>query len=290
MDNPLGSARTIRDALGEATHTLSKDGIDTPQLDAEVLLAFHLQTSRERLLANLDTLLQAGEVEGYRALVARRAGYEPVAYITGHKEFFGLDFLVTPAVLIPRPETEVLVDVALALARQYQILSIAEVGVGSGAVAVALATHLPDTRIYATDISQEALEVAAQNCLRQGVAERVLLLQGDLLQPLPQPVGLIVANLPYLTTKEIDNLSPDVANYEPREAIAGGSDGLDHLRRLLEQAPKYLEKPGGIVLEIGPGQASTLADLTRARFPGSKVALIKDHADLERVLLVLAAS
>lgn len=278
---------TVRDALRQATSTLSRDGIDTPQLDAEILLAHHLQTSREHLLAELERPLQAGEVEGYRSLIIRRAAYEPVAYIAGHKEFYGLDFLVTPAVLIPRPETEVLVEVALAFARHNQILSIAEVGVGSGAVAAALATHLPDTLIYATDISQDALEIAAQNCLRQGVAERVLLLQGDLLQPLPQPVGLIVANLPYLTTTELASLPRDVADYEPRRAIDGGLDGLDHLRLLLEQAPSHLQPPGGVVLEIGPGQASTLAELAHSHFPGAQVALVKDNAGLDRVLMIL---
>lgn len=290
----MGSARlmngfstTVREALLEAAVILSKDGIDTPQLDADLLLAYQLQTTRERLLADLDRPLQLEEVEGYRSLVARRAAYEPVAYIIGHKEFFGLDFVVTPAVLIPRPETEVLVEVALALARQYQILSIAEVGVGSGAVAVALATHLPDTRVYVTDISQGALEIAAQNCLRHGVAERVLLLQGDLLEPLPRPVGLVVANLPYLTTTELASLPPDVADYEPRRAIDGGLDGLDHLRRLLEQAPSHLQPPGGVVLEIGPGQASTLAELAHNHFPGAQVPLVKDNAGLDRVLMIL---
>lgn len=278
---------TRKSALKEALTLLNKDGIDTPQLDAEILLAHQLGLPRDWLLANLDLSLTPQDAREYRELVLRRSQYEPVAYLTGHKEFFGLDFQVTPQVLIPRPETEILVEVALVVDRQRELVSVVDVGVGSGAVAVALAVHLPWARLYGTDSSAAALHVAKENCLRHGVADRVILLPGDLLSPIPEPVELIVANLPYLSAQEMAALPPDVANHEPRGAIDGGPDGLQHLRRLLEQAPNYLEPHGALVLEMGEDQAAALADLARQHFPSARVAAVKDMRGHRRVLLVL---
>ncbi|MCJ7620573.1 MAG: peptide chain release factor N(5)-glutamine methyltransferase, partial [Anaerolineae bacterium] len=220
----------MSDLLDWATPTLREAGIESPQLDAEVLLAHSLGITRSELYARLDQRPEEAAGKLFRSLVARRLLHEPVAYITGHKEFYGLELQVDRRVLIPRPETETLVEVALTIARQHHITELAEVGVGSGAVAIALAVNLPWAEIYATDSSALALEVAEENCRRHDVWDRVHLALGDLLDPLPEPVGLVVANLPYVAEEELDSLASDITAYEPLGALHGGLDGLDHIR------------------------------------------------------------
>jgi release factor glutamine methyltransferase len=219
-------------------------------------------------------------------MVARRLEHEPVAYITGQKEFYGLVLQVDRRVLIPRPETETLVEVALTIGRQNQIPLLAEVGVGSGAIAIALAISLPWTEIYAIDSSSDALTVAEENCRRHGVQDRVHLVLGDLLAPLPEPVGLIVANLPYVSQEELAALAPDITEYEPLGALDGGPDGLDHIRHLLERAGPSLKPPGMICLEIGASQALSVNEIAREQFPAATVGLVRDLAGLDRVAII----
>ncbi|MBI3286476.1 MAG: peptide chain release factor N(5)-glutamine methyltransferase [Chloroflexi bacterium] len=278
---------TIGRALQQASALLSAEDIDSPRLDAEVLLAHQLGFSREQLLARLDQRLTAEQLEGYTRVLERRRRHEPVAYIVGHREFYGLDLRVDSRVLIPRPETETLVEVAITTARRLNAQRIAEVGTGSGAVAIAVAVHLPQARIYALDVADAALEVARENIARHGVEDRIELLSGDLLTPLPESVQLIVGNLPYISQTELGELPPEVARYEPRQAINGGPNGLLHIRRLLEQAPEYLATHGAICLEMGPQQADSIAALARARFPGAQLALVRDLAAMPRVTLIL---
>lgn len=276
----------MRELLHWATTALKREAPDSPQLDAEILLAHSLGISRSQLYTQLDKQPDGAAEETFRAFVARRLKREPVAYITGQKEFYGLQFRVDRRVLIPRPETETLVEVALTIARQQSIIRLAEVGVGSGAVAVALAVNLPHMEIFATDASADALAVAEDNCRLHGVLDRVHLIQGDLLGPLPEPVGLVVANLPYVSRKELKTLPPDITAYEPLRAIDGGKDGLQHMGRLLAQAGSHLSPPGIICLEIGDTQASAVNELARQEFPASTVALVKDLAGLDRVAIV----
>jgi release factor glutamine methyltransferase len=272
--------------LNWATTALREAGIESPQLDAEVLLAHSLGISRSELYARLDQRPQKGAEKTFRSFIASRLLHEPVAYITGHKEFYGLELHVDRRVLIPRPETETLVEVALTIARQHHVTELAEVGVGSGAVAIALAVNLPWAEIYATDSSSHALKVAEENCRRHNVWDRVHLALGDLLDPLPEPVGLVVANLPYVAEGELKGLAPDITQYEPLTALDGGPDGLDHVRRLLEQAGPWLKPPGMICLEIGAAQALAVNALARAHFPTATVALVRDLAGLDRVVII----
>ena len=276
---------TVREALRLANLVLREAQIETPRLDAEVLLAHHLGISRSQLLARLDFALDAEMEDGYRALVERRSLHEPVAYIIGYKEFYGLKIQVDRRVPIPRPETEILVEATLAWARQGKS-PVIEVGTGSGAVAVALAVNLPQAEIYATDLSPAALEVAEENYRRHNVLDRIFLLEGDLLEPLPEPVALVVANLPYLSHQDLEGAPPEVAKYEPRRAFDGGLNGLDHYRRLFAQAPSHLLPGANIYLEVGASQAQAINRIAREEFPQAKVAVIKDLAGLDRVLFI----
>ena len=276
---------TVREALRLANFVLKEAQIETPRLDAEVLLARHLGITRSRLSAGLDFALDPEIEKGYHVLVERRSLHEPVAYIIGYKEFYGLKIQVDRRVPIPRPETEILVEVALASTRQGKS-PIVEVGTGSGAVAVVLAVNLPQAEIYATDLSPAALEVAEENCRRHNVLDRISLLQGDLLEPLPEPVALVVANLPYLSRQELEEAPPEVAEYEPRRAFNGGLNGLDQYRRLFAQAPSYLLPGANICLEVGASQAQEINRMARKQFVQAKVAVIKDLAGLDRVVFI----
>ena len=276
----------MRELLNWAITVLREQGIESPQLDAEILLAHALGLTRSQLYARLDSEPNPAVEETFRSLVGRRSQHEPVAYITGHKEFYGLDLHVDQRVLIPRPETETLVEVSLSIARQKDISPLAEVGVGSGAIAIALAANLPSVNIFAIDASADALAVAELNCQRHGVLDRVRLLPGDLLEPLPEPVGLIVANLPYVSHEDLNTLPPDITEYEPLSAIDGGEDGLQHIRRLLAQAASKLKLPGIICLEIGATQAPAVNELAREEFPHATVGLVRDLAGLDRVAII----
>ncbi len=272
----------VRQAFYWAVEVLKRQGINSPRLDAEVLLAHVLEISRAQLYAQFHRGLKPTQLEAYRGWVERRAEHEPVAYILGYKEFYGLDFYVDGRVLIPRPETELLVEKALEIAAG----TLADIGTGSGAIAVSLAFHLPKALVYATDISEEALVVADLNCRRHAVQGRVRLLKGDLLAPLPESVDLIVANLPYVSKAEFDELSLDIVAYEPRLALDGGPDGLTHIRRFLAQAGRYLRPRGSLLLEIGAGQSPAVGGLVTRYLPGSKMEVIEDYAGLERVVIV----
>jgi release factor glutamine methyltransferase len=277
-----GSLATARDRLAEA-------GIDDAGLEAEVLLRHALGMSRETLLANLDQPLQTEGSCTFESLIERRLAHEPTAYITGRREFFGLDIEVTPAVLIPRPETELLVEAAIDVAKPRGRIRrgpvIADVGTGSGAVAVALALTVPRSDVYGIDISLEALDVARRNAARHGVANRVLFYRGDLLTPLPEFVDVIVANLPYVPTAEWRRLPPEIRDHEPRGALDGGPDGLDAIRALLVEAPAFLRPRGCVCIEFGFGQAEAVRELARGSLPEHAVEVRRDLAGVERVLM-----
>jgi release factor glutamine methyltransferase len=281
---------SIGDALAQAARRLRNDGVDSPQLDAELLLVHVLQSNRASVLTWPERRLTPKQLTAFRDLVARRGAREPLAYIVGHREFFGLDFLVDPRVLIPRPESELLVEQALSIATELQTSTpqptITDVGAGSGAIAVTLAVRLPQAAIYALDSSPGALEVTAENARRHGVSDRVLCLEGDLLAPLPGAVDLIVANLPYVTTNEWQGLPPEIRDHEPRAALDGGPDGLAFIRQLLALAAPHLRPGGSILLEIGASQGAAVTDLARQGFPKAGVQLHRDYAGLDRLVAV----
>ncbi len=283
------SAGFVSSSLLQAAQTLAAAGCDTPRLDAEVLLAHALQRDRAWLYSHPEYALTPDQLDDYMTLIARRAEREPVAYLTGHKEFFGLDLVVTPDVLIPRPETERLVEIALQIlgaGPDSEIAAIADVGTGSGAIAVALAAHAPAARVVAVDTSAAALAVARRNAARRGVAGRVDCLQADLIAPLKGPFHLIVANLPYLSQADLVAAPPEVARWEPRLALEGGPDGLAAIRRLLAAAAPRLRPAGALLAEIGAGQGAGVLALAGRHFPGAAAEIVQDYAGLDRVLVV----
>lgn len=244
---------------------LEKAGVTGPRLDAEVLLAHAWGLDRTGVLVRAVEQVPAEAEEAYLKMIEKRAAGEPVAYLVGEREFMSLSFYVNDMVLIPRPETELLVETALdylrGLPREKAV--VADVGTGSGAIAVSLAYYHPDLRVFALDVSNPALEVAEANARRHGVADRVTCLCGGLLGPLLEREirgDLLTANLPYIPSGEIPSLPREVRR-EPVLALDGGHDGLELYRRLLPQAQAFL-KPGGLILcEVGPGQAGVLAEL-----------------------------
>ncbi len=269
----------LRQALAKARDTLAKSNIEDASLEGEILLRHALATDRAGLYSDLDRELRPRQEKEFTELLERRRRGEPSAYITGHREFYGLDFKVNDKVLIPRPETELLVDLAIKLAKDNRITKIADIGTGCGAIAVCLAKHLPGVIIYATDISPGALEVARDNLKKHGVADRVVLLRGDLLEQLEKPVDMIAANLPYVKENDLP-----LNGQEPRPALDGGKDGLDVIKNMCRQAGGKLKKGGYLLLEVGQGQAKTVVDILCKAYPDSPVEVHKDLAGIERAV------
>ncbi len=255
--------------------------LDAP-LECEVLLRHALKIDRVRLYQDLDRELDPEQEETFWRLVSRRLNGEPVAYITGHCEFYGLDFYVDHRVLVPRPESELLVDEAISIARHNPAASIADIGTGCGALAICLALNLPQVRVYATDASAAALEVAVLNSQKHGLQQRIRFLHGDMLAPLPEPVDIIVANLPYVRESELPHTT------EPRLALDGGADGLDSIRRLCSGLDRHLHPRGHLLLEIGQGQATAVANLLGGLFPGAGIKISPDLAGIDRVVSLSA--
>ncbi len=283
------SAALVSSSLLQAAQILAAAGCDTPRLDAEVLLAHVLERDRAWLYAHPEYTLIPDRLGDYQALIARRAQREPVAYLTGHKEFFGLDFVVTPGVLIPRPETERTVEIALQILEagaSSDSIAIADVGTGSGAIGIALALHVQAAHVFAVDVSAAALTTARRNAIRHGVAGRVDCLQGDLLAPLKGAFHLIVANLPYLSRADLATAPPEVARWEPRLALQGGPDGLAAIRRLLAAAANRLHPAGALLAEIGAGQGADVLALANRHFPRAMVEIARDYSGFDRVLVV----
>jgi release factor glutamine methyltransferase len=275
---------TLRQALQAATAQLADRSL-SPRLDAEALLAHVLNVSRAYILAESQRELKTAEQAAFQALIERRAALEPIAYLTGRKEFYGLDFVVDRRVLVPRPETELLVDLALQWAARHDgPLSIADIGTGSGCIAVTLAVRLPQARVFAVDLSVDALDVARINVERHAVAQQVTLLQGDGCAPLPEPVALIVSNPPYTILEQVDE---NVRRWEPHGALdGGGAQGFDLPAALLAQFPRYLKPAGTVIMELGAWQGD-LARQTAARIvDGAHITIHQDLARLDRVLMI----
>jgi len=287
MDNPTGVA-TIHSAITEAEALLASAGIEGPRLAAEALMGHKLGVDRAGLYVRMREPLDDGKRAAFDALVKRRASREPLQYITGEAEFLGHAFSVTSDVLIPRPETELLVT------RGAGVLSgtggglAADIGTGSGCIAVSLALLVPGAKVYAVDSSKPALALAAKNADAHGVEGRVKLLFGDLLSPLSGEgftggLDLIVSNPPYIPSGDIPGLQPEVL-FEPMSALDGGPDGLDAIKRLITDAPNYLRPGGTLLMEIGLGQAEAVRRLIAKESGLSLLEFIKDFQGIERVL------
>ena len=284
----------LREALQSATQTLRRARIADASVEAELLLGHVLGMSKTQLYTEPERSLTSVETEHLWRLVRRRLDHEPTVYILGHCEFYGIDFYIDYHTFIPRPETELLVEKAVELAHHIshrgKQIAIADIGTGCGAIAVSLALALPQAKIYATDISASALQVAGINCQRHAVNSRVELLQGNLLEPLPQPVDMIVANLPYIKSCEFRDLSPEIISFEPTIALAGGEDGLDKIQQMLEQMPGKLNCGACFLLEIGQGQGEMATSSIKSYFPQASIELIFDLGGIERVVKVVHLS
>lgn len=267
---------------------------EAPRLEAELLLAHVLGCTRAELHTRPEHSLLPEQSDRFERLLARRLDGEPLPYLTRHIEFYGLDFAVDPRVLIPRPETETLVDLALSLIPHMRLCTqqqdarpaIADVGTGSGCLVIALATRVPNARYYALDLSPDALSVARTNARRHRVSERITFLESNLLAALPERVDLILANPPYIAADEWPTLPPEVRKHEPFLALDGGRDGLDLVRRLLRAAPDGLRPGGALMIEIGATQGPAAANLARRIFRTGEIALHADLAGRDRVLCV----
>jgi len=277
---------TVKRVLDWTIDHLKKHGCETARLDAEILLAFSRGCQRIQLYTEYDAPLTPDERAKMRDLVKRRAGHEPVAYLVGFREFFGMDFEVEPGVLIPRPDTETLVMTALELAREIESPQVIDLCTGSGCVAAAIAENCETADVTAVEIDDQAFAVATRNLAKHELTDRVALLQGDLFEPVPDEelFDLIVSNPPYVTTAEMDTLPPDVRLHEPRRALDGGADGLDLVRRIVTDGQTRLNPGGAMLLEISSEQAPAVGGLFAEAGVFEPAMTVKDLAGHSRVV------
>lgn len=284
---PATDLLTIKDALQKSARWLGEKGSPSPRLDAEVLLAHLLGLSRLDLYLSWDRPLVDTEKTQYRALLKRRANHEPVAYITGAREFYGLEMQVGPGVLVPRPETEHLVDLALELCKPLVERGVAprlaDVGTGSGAIAVAVACNVPGATVLATDISEKALHVARANAARHAVADRVTFVHAPLLGDRQESFDMVLSNPPYIAEEERSSLPQDVVGYEPDSALFAGADGLDVIRDLVEVAADTLKPGGWLCFETGMAQGPEALRLLQEQGAFVDCETMRDFQGLDRV-------
>lgn len=276
---------TVLEILNWTADYFKQRGIKSARLDAELLLAKALNLSRLQLYLNFDRPLTQDRRESFKALLKRRAAFEPVAYILGEKEFLSRPFMVTPACLIPRPETELLVERVIEIGEGRSRPVIVELGTGSGAIAISLKLAL-DCRIYAADVSVEALQVAALNAKRLGAEGEINFITTNLFAGLKDiKADIIVSNPPYVPTAEWASLPEEIKGFEPRLALDGGQDGLKTYRRIINEAGNYLKKNGCLALELGAGLASKVKGLVEEKGLFSSLETVKDYAGHTRILL-----
>jgi release factor glutamine methyltransferase len=283
---------TIKKLLDITANYLREKAIDSPRLCAEVLLSHQLKKTRVELYLDYDQPLRKEEIESFRSLVRRRVKREPLQYITGHQGFWSLDLVVSPAVLIPRPETELLVEEALKL-RQSGLLSdnlnplILDVGTGSGAIAIALAKEIEGARIWASDISPGALALAEENARSHNVHERIWFCEGDLLEPFSgssMAFDMIISNPPYIATEEFGSLAPEIRYHEPRAALDGNKGGMRYIQRLIGESGPYLRDGGWLLVEMDPHQTERAFNLIDSAQCFGDKERIMDYQDLYRMV------
>lgn len=273
----------IADALTKATEKLQTAGIAEPRREASSLLAFVLERDSAFLIAHSDDQLAANQKMIFDACVKRRAEREPLQYITGRCEFWRLEFEVTPDVLIPRPETEILVEDAICELNKLWSPKFCEIGVGSGCISIAILSNVPNAAAIGIDISNDALRVAAENAKKHFVDARLTLREGNGFVGLSEQFDLIVSNPPYIPDDEISRLQPEVRDFEPRTALAGGDDGLNMVRRLVADSCQYLRRGGVLLIEIGHDQAISVAELFDKEI-WQDVEFLRDLQNISRVV------
>jgi len=297
---------TVLEVINKTTHYLGEKGVECPRLNAELLIAHLLKMDRIGLYLNYDRPMEGGELKTLRGLVKRRARREPLQYITGRQWFWSAEFKVSPDVLIPRPETEILVEEAIktVVSEKWPVNSkdkdnsslttdhsplILDLCTGSGCIAVTLAKELPNFKVYAVDRSEAALQVARENGEAHGVEDRITFLKGDLYQPLIDQEGgfaLIISNPPYISSGDINGLQPEIKDYEPLLALDGGEDGLEVIKRIIRESPPHLEEGGWLILEVGMGQAKEVVALIEEIRVYNSPSIINDYSGVERAVKV----
>lgn len=283
---------SVQSVLNGSTKRLVAAGIENARQDAEVLLADFLACDRLKLLTQGNHILTREDVEKVAERVERRATHCPLQYILGRTDFFRASFRVTPAVLIPRPETEQLVEESLKLFEGLppdRRLTVLDIGTGSGVIAISLARSTQQARVFATEVDAAALAVARENAATHGVEARISLLQGDLFQPLTVfglegAVDLVVSNPPYVADRDLPTLAPEVRDYEPARALLGGPDGLDFVRKILVEAQRFLRPHGQVLLEIGCAQAPAVREFLETLDDYDNIHFLKDYQGIERVV------
>ncbi|HZU76684.1 MAG TPA: peptide chain release factor N(5)-glutamine methyltransferase [Dehalococcoidia bacterium] len=280
---------TTADALRRGTIALRAAGVEEPQLEAELLLRHVLGLDKTCFYLRLSEPLTERQQRAFLELLAQRRAHKPAAYIVGQRAFYDLELRVGPGVLIPRPETELVVEHCLALLRErvaaHGSARFVDVGTGSGAIALVIAKHLPAVEVLAVDQSPEALVIAGYNARLLRLSGRVRFAQSDLLDAVREPVDVVAANLPYVPTAEWEQLPPEIREHEPRAALDGGPDGLDVIRRLFAQLPGCMRPGGAAVLEIGHGQGAAVQELAR-ELAGVPAAIEPDLAGRDRIAVL----
>ncbi len=277
---------TVLELLNLTTNFFEQKGIDSARLNAELLLAEILKCKRLDLYLSFDKPVKEEEVDNYRAFVKRRGNREPLQYILGHVEFYGLTFFINKDVLIPRQETEILVEAVLNSTDKEAQLNILDIGTGSGIIAVALAKHLPNAKIVAVDKSPETLTVAKQNAETHNVSQRITYLQNDVLissLPIDGKLDIIVSNPPYVSQLEFQSLQKEIVDHEPDFAVTDFSDGLTFYRKIIESSKKYLNENGKIFFELGAGQSTQVKSLFELH-NFSSIEIKKDYSNIDRVI------
>jgi release factor glutamine methyltransferase len=281
---------TIVEAINKASRKLLDAGVPAAAFDAELLLRHILGRDRTWIITHGDDPLGGEQAALFEESVRRRVTREPLQYITGVQEFWGLDFIVMPDVLIPRPETELVVEAALKAAESIKTPLIVDLCTGSGCIAVSLAKELPESRIFAIDRSRKALGVARQNAQRHGVSDHVRFLEGDLFGPLEEldirgKMDIITANPPYVRSGDLPLLQPEVKDYEPGMALIAGPEGTEIAGRIIAAAPEFLRKNGFLIMELGQNQADAVVGMVEETRAYTELELLKDLAEIDRVIV-----
>jgi release factor glutamine methyltransferase len=282
----MDSTQTLYPLLQTLTDQLTQADVDAPRLTAEVVLAHALEMTRTQLLAQPDRPLTPNQLTRVQHDVERLVNNEPLAYVVGHREFYDIDLLTDARALIPRPETECLVEYAIQIMVDRPAPLIADVGTGCGAIAVTLAKHLPRARIIATDLSADAIELARTNAQRLSVDARIDFRLGSILDPITESLDLLAANLPYIDDKDWPYLAKTIRGHEPMMAFIGGPDGLDLVRALLHDASRVLHPGSVILLEIGAYHGDAVTEIALRNFPQARVEIKPDYAGLDRLAVI----
>ena len=283
--------QTVGQALKNFRKIFKDKGIMNPDREAEILLSYFLEMSRSEIYLNSDRVLKDVEKAQLEKKIQKRIEKIPLQYINKHQEFMGMDFLVEKGVLIPRPETEILVEEVIRKLKNYKCSRVADLGTGTGIIAVSIAKFIEDVIIYATDISKKSLQIALKNTQKHGCKDKIIFLQGDLFEPF---IGIIkknsldgiISNPPYIDSHDFESLPPEIKDNEPKVALSGGIDGLDYYRKIIKKSPQYLKKNGFMALEVGFDQSKIVKELIiKENNFNQNIEITKDYLGIERVVI-----